>query len=48
MKEELQCTVKELASKTIVKESLQTTLTQSQGRNQELNEQLIETQQEVS
>ena len=47
MKEELQCTVKELSSKTIAKESLETTLTQSEERNQDLSEQLVETQQEV-
>ena len=47
MKEELQCTVKELSSKKIAKESLETTLAQSEERNQELSEQLVETQQEV-
>ena len=36
-----------MANKTVAKESLETTLTQSQGRNQELNEHLVETQQEV-
>ena len=48
MKEELQCTVKELSSKTIEKESLESTLTGSEERNQYLSEQLIEIQQEVS
>lgn len=46
--EELQCTVKELSSKTIAKESLESTLIESEKRNQELSEQLVETQQEVS
>ena len=43
----MQCTVKELSSKAIDKECLESTVAMLEGRNQELCEQLNEAQCEV-